>query len=75
MSKQQEYIDERLTFFADNIDTFSIGMVLKDSDGAHCMISNKSINTIEVIIPAKTKKGITAKQWFGMRDFNKRFKL
>lgn len=71
---QQEYIQERIEFFAQNIDEFSIGDVMKDKDGAVCVISNMTINTIEVIIPAKTKKGITCKQWFDMKEFNKRFK-
>ena len=72
--KQQNYIDERMKEFAMNIDEFSVGETVIDSDGALCKITNKTINSIEVYIIRKKREGINHKQWFDMHRFNYRFK-
>lgn len=48
-----EDIKEKMKQFALNIDEFSIGQTIIDTDGAHCKITNKTINTIEVFINKK----------------------
>lgn len=60
-----DYISERMKEFAMNIDDFSIGQIIGDYE-----ITNKTLNSIEVSIKRKTKKGIDYKQWFEMRQFN-----
>ena len=67
-------INDRMKDFAMNIDEFSIGQVIIDSDGSLCIIENKTTNTIEVYIQKKTKNGVNCRQYFDMNQFNKRFK-
>jgi len=73
--EQQNYINERMKEFAMNIDDFSIGQIIEDVDKSHCEITDKTLNTIEVAIKRKSEKGIDCKQWFAMKEFNKRFKV
>lgn len=54
--EQQEYIDKKMKEFAMNIDDFSIGQAVIDTDGAICAIKNKTINTIEVFMNATISK-------------------
>lgn len=70
---KEEYIKQKNTFYAQNISDFNIGDKL-DDNGFDAIITNKTSNTIEVFITAKTSKGISYKQWFDMFEFNKRFK-
>ena len=51
--EQQEYIDKKMKEFRMNIDEFSIGQAIIDTDGAICAIKNKTQNTIEVFMNAK----------------------
>ena len=74
MEAQQKYIDDRMREFAMNIDDFSIDQTIADQDGAHCIITNKSVNSIQVFINKKGKEGINCKEWFDMKSFTKRFK-
>lgn len=71
---RNNYIDERMTFFAMDIVKYPIGRVVTDTDGEKCIITNKTINTLEVAINAKSIEGVNVKQWFAMYDFHKRFK-
>lgn len=69
------YIAERMKEFAQNIDEFCVGDFIIDSDKSECLITDKSINSIEVFIKKKNvKHGIDARQWFDMKSFNNRFK-
>lgn len=70
----QDLINEKMKELAMNIDEFTIEEIIEDFDKAHCKITDKSLNSIEVLISKKHKNGINCKQWFGMKDFNKRFK-
>lgn len=71
----EEYISERMKVFAMNIDEFTIGQTIIDKkDNAECSITNKTMNSIEVLIKKKASKGITSKNWFDMKTFNERFK-
>lgn len=72
--EQQNYINERMKEFAMNIDEFSINQIVEDTDGTNCEITNKTLNTIEVFIKRKNEKGVDCKQWFAIKDFNRRFK-
>jgi hypothetical protein len=74
MEARQKYIDDRMREFAMNIDDFSIDQTVLDQDGAHCVIKNKSLNSIQVFISKKGKEGISCKEWFDMKSFTKRFK-
>ncbi|MBK7669679.1 MAG: hypothetical protein JNJ41_12130 [Bacteroidia bacterium] len=71
---QKKHIDEKMKEFAMNIEEFTIGQTIIDSDNTRCEISNKTINSIEVSIIRKSEKGSNCKQWFDMKQFNKRFK-
>jgi preprotein translocase subunit YajC len=71
----QEYIDERMKEYSMNIDEFSIGEEILDSDGIVCKITDKTSNSIEVEIKKKNKEGVDHKQWFDMKRFNNRFKV
>lgn len=77
---QKEYIDECMKKLAKNIDEFSIGQTIIDvTDGSECLITNKTITSIEVFIKKKTSKGIDCTQWFAMsayemKQFDRRFK-
>jgi hypothetical protein len=51
--KNQDYINERMEEFAMNIDEFFIGQTVEDFDKSHCEITNKTLNTIEVLIKRK----------------------
>lgn len=57
-----------------NIDEFSIGQEIRHSDGRVCVITNKTINSIEVYLTKKTNEGVNCKQWYDMRLFNNTFK-
>lgn len=70
----EAYIEEKMKEFAMNIDEFSIGQMVTDSDGNQCEITDKSTTSIEVALKKKTVKGIDYKQWFDMKRFNNRFK-
>jgi hypothetical protein len=74
MEKQADYIKERMSFFAMDIDSFVIGEKIKDIDNTLCEITNKTVNSIEVFIKHKTDQGVDCKQWFSMDKFHKRFK-
>jgi len=69
-----DYINQRNDSYKMNIDDFSIGQTVLDTDNNICFITNKTTNSIEVFISKKTSKGIDCKQWFDMSSFNKRFK-
>lgn len=56
------------------IDDFQIDENILDVDGSICTITNKTKNSIEVYIKRKSEKGVDCKNWFEMRNFNKRFK-
>ena len=64
---QKKYIDEKMKEFAMNIKEFTIGQTIIDSDNTSCEISNKTNNSIEVLIIRKSEKGNNCKQWFDMR--------
>lgn len=75
----EEYIEEKNREFAMNIDEFSIGQMVTDSDGNQCAITDKTKTSLEISLKAKTSngvsgKGINYKQWFDMKRFNNRFK-
>jgi len=72
---QEEFIVEKIKEYASNIDSFSIGQEIFDKDKSICIITDKTQTSIEVFIKKKTKKGIDAKQYFDMREFNQRFKI
>lgn len=74
IDKQQEFINERMKEYAMNIDEFTIGEVVTHTDGRKCLITNKTINSIEVKLTRKTKEGVDCKQWYDMRSFNNTFK-
>lgn len=53
-----------------------IGKILIDSDGDECTIVDATSTSINVLIKAKTKAGITATNWFLVdKKFWERFKL
>jgi hypothetical protein len=68
------YIKEKMADWAMNIADFQIGEDVLDDDSTICKITDKSANSIEVFIKRKYEKGIDCKNWFEMRNFNKRFK-
>jgi hypothetical protein len=70
----QSYIDERMQSFAMDIDNYSIGQTVLDTDKVECEIVDKTANSIQVSIRKKGKDGIDVTQWFGMNDFKRRFK-
>ena len=72
--KQEEYIEEKNKEFASNIDKFSIGDILLAKDRSKVTITNKTKNSIEIYINTKTKNGVSSKQWFTMKSFNREFK-
>ena len=73
IDRQREFIEERMRGYAMNIDEFSIGQTVTHQDGRKCVITNKTINSIEVYLTRKTKEGVNCKQWFDMRTFNNTF--
>lgn len=74
MDKQKEFINEKMKEYAMNIDEFTIGEVVTHMDGRKCLITNKTVNSIEVKLTRKTKEGVDCKQWYEMRVFNNTFK-
>ena len=60
-----------------NIETlkWSIGQQVLDEDKSICMITNKTVNSIEVFIRKKSDKGIDCTNWFYIENFIKRFKI
>jgi hypothetical protein len=82
--KVMEYIDERMKEMAENINEFGLGQIVYDYDNSECYITDMTRNSIEVFINKKIyidKKGIlhddgiNCKNWFTIREFNKRFKV
>lgn len=78
--EREEYIRLQNIFLNDNIDEFEVGDKIIDLDGRETKITGKYRNSLEVFIEAKDKhvkyeyrKGISYKQWFYIKDFNKRF--
>lgn len=53
----QEYINDKMKELAMNIDEFSIGQEIYDSDGSKCKITSKTINSIEVYMKRKNIEG------------------
>jgi hypothetical protein len=74
MTAQEIYINKRMCFFAMNIEEFFIGENIMDQDGHICLITNKTVNSIEVFVRKKTEQGIDCTNWFDMKSFNERFK-
>ena len=72
--RQKAFIAERMREYAANIDEFTIGEVVAHIDGRKCLITNKTINSIEVKLTRKTNEGVDCKQWYDMRIFNNTFK-
>jgi len=70
---QRLFIEERMRFFAQDIDSYSIGDIVIDNDGAECEVTNKTLNSIEIYITKKKDDGVNCKQWFAMNSFNMRF--
>lgn len=53
-----------------------IGRILIDRDGTECKIVDATTSSINVLIEAKTDKGITCTNWFADRKETwERFKL
>lgn len=71
----RNYIDEKMKEFAMNIAEFTRGQIIIDSDNCFCEIQDKTMNSIQVSIKRKSKKGSDSQQWFDMKEFNKRFKI
>jgi hypothetical protein len=69
-----DYSKEKMADWAMNIADFQIGEDILDGDGVICKITDKTSNSIEIFIKRKSEKGIDCKNWFEMRNFNKRFK-
>lgn len=71
---QEEYIEECMKKIRLNIDEFSIGDLLIDkADKSEVQITDKTASSIQILIKAKTKNGITCKQWFDMERLNRKF--
>ena len=83
-----EYLEIRNKELRGNIDNYSIGDIVIDTKlhtkrliyklhtkRSKCKytITNKTTSSIEVYIKKKTKKGINCKEWFFIKDFEKRF--
>jgi hypothetical protein len=67
-----DYIKEKQEQWAMNIDEFDIGdTVVELKDKSLAEITNKTSNSIEVLIKAKTKDGVDCKQWYVMNNFNR----
>ena len=47
--------------------------IVIDNDGETCAIVGYTASSVEVLIPAKTKRGITCTQWFDAVDAMRRF--
>jgi|GEM_PF-4384018 len=71
---KNEYCDQKLIEWSMNIDQFSVGDVVIDTDLSECVVVSKTSNSIEVLVKKKNKNGIDSKNFYSMRDFNKRFK-
>lgn len=71
---QEDYIKHRMKIYATNIDEFSIEQSVVDSNDNVCLITNKTLNSIEILINKTSNSGINYKQWFDMGRFNKQFK-
>jgi hypothetical protein len=67
-----EHVKQRMSEFAMNIDDFEIGQEIVDASGSIYIVSNKTMNSIEVM--KKIKSGINYKNWFEMGRFNRTFK-
>ena len=67
------FIDEQNDYLRDNIDNYHIGQEVTDIDGAKCIITDISFSSLQVFIKKKTDRGINSKEWFYIKDFNKRF--
>jgi len=71
----ESYIEIRNNELRGNMDSYYVDQIIIDNDGAQCIITNKSFSFIEVYIEKKKKEGINCKQWFHIKDFEKRFKI
>jgi len=71
---QKEHIEERMKFYAQDIDNYAIDDVVIDIDGVECVVTNKTLNSIEIHLDKKCSEGVSCKQWFTMNDYNRRFK-
>lgn len=67
------YLEDRQKELNGNIDMYTIGEEVFDMDNAVCIITDKTINSLEVFRTKKTDKGIDCKDWFYIKDFEKRF--
>lgn len=72
--EENEYIDNRMEFFAKNIEDFEIEtLVLKKSNKSIGVVVDKTINSICVSMKAKSKEGVDCTQWFTMDEFNRKY--
>lgn len=75
-SYEKSYLKEKMDEFSGNINDYKIGqVVIDDFDKTENTITDKTINTICVLIPKKSPKGVTSSQWFDIKSFNKKFKI
>ena len=72
--KQKDFINEKMQEYAMNIDGFDIGEIVIHKDGRKCVITNKSLNSIEIYLTRTNKEGIDCKQWYTMKLFNRTFR-
>lgn len=87
-TSSRQYGDEMSREWAMNIDEFSIGMAVMHTMNQkcaatgkmlgvlvrECVITDKTSNSIEVLMPKASEHGIDCRQWFDMSKFNKQFK-
>ncbi len=66
--KASGYIEQQNKILRANIDEYSIGQSVKDTDGAICTITDIAFSSIEVFIKKKTDRGINHKEWFYIKD-------
>lgn len=75
LTEQEKYIQERIEYFAKNINEFDIGCKLFDLKYNKVReVSNKTKNSIEVFFKRDSKKGIDCNNWFDVFNFNIRFR-
>lgn len=71
---QEDYIKSKMSDFTLNINDFTIGEVICDLDDNQYIITDKTLNSIEIYINKRSDQGIDCKQWFTMTKFVTRFK-
>jgi hypothetical protein len=74
MNDKDLYIQEKMNMFAQDIDDYNIDDIVYDKDDSECLITNKTANSIEVLIYKKGKDGVDATNWFTMQSFDRRFR-